>query len=285
MADYESSESILESEGIPMSAPDSTVEMSSPEAQTEQEYEYTARGQKIKEPVSMILKRASQGYDYAQSMFEFNKQKLELEQRYKPYEEINDYASKNQQWWNHVTQSYQNRDTFNQPQARPNSSIPEDLNPVLEPILKDLEDVKSFKAQMLEEKQKAAYEKEDAQLTKDIESIRKDYPGIDFARPDENGKTLEYKVLEHGVQNGIKSFRSAFRDFHHEELVKIARNEGMQSIAKDQQKKTKMGLLGETAAPTKTPAPARSLKSRSYNDLYEEALEEYGIEKQSSRRN
>ena len=31
-----------------------------------QEYEYTASGRTIKEPIEMILKRASQGYDYAQ---------------------------------------------------------------------------------------------------------------------------------------------------------------------------------------------------------------------------
>lgn len=254
-----------------------------PQQPSEPEYEYTARGKTIKEPISAILKRASQGYDYSQVMADLNKQKQEIGEKYKLYSEVDKYASTNPDWWNHVNSQFQqiSAQGSEQPLA---SEEPKDLSPELQPILSEINELKSFKNEFMAEKQRQFREQEDAKLKEEIEGIRKTYPNIDFDSPQEDGKSLELKVLEHGVNNGIRSFKTAFRDFHHEELVRRAKEEGMEATKKELQKNSKLGLLGQTSTPTKGIKQATDLNNQSYNDLLKEAYDELGITNNQMRR-
>ncbi len=251
----------------------------SPQAAQEPEYEYTARGQTIKEPLSAILKRASQGYDYSQVMNDLNRQKQELDMKFKNYAEVDQFAQQNPDWWNYVVQQYSSRGgqaPASQEQTQEQQGERE-LPPELNAIKSELDELKQFKNELLQEKNRQMQEAEDAKLVQEIDEIRKQYPNLDLNRVDESGKTLEVKILEHGVQNNIKSFKTAFRDFYHDELVKRAREEGIELAKKDVARKTKLGLLGESLTPTKQLTEATNLKNRSYDDLTKEALAELGL--------
>lgn len=258
---------------------ESEIPMSAPEQQAEPEYEYTARGKTIKEPISAILKRASQGYDYSQVMQDFNQKQSEFNEKYKLYNEIDQYANQNPDWWTHIQSQYQNRNGQPQQAASPTGELP----PELQPILGEINELKQFKQELMAEKNRQFREQEDNRLKEEIEGVKKSYSNLDFSTPGEDGKTLEIKVMEYGVANGIKSFKTAFRDFYHDELLRRAKEEGMESTKKELQKKTRLGLLGETSTPTKGIKDAGDVKNRSYNDLTREALEELGISNTSIR--
>jgi hypothetical protein len=82
-----------------------------------------------------------------------------------------------------------------------------------------LAEIKQFKDQILTEKNSVKVQEEDKKLAGEVENIRKSFPNLDFDSPDEDGKTLEMKVLQHAVDNNLASFRVAFRDYYHDSLI------------------------------------------------------------------
>ena len=235
-----------------------------------QEYEYTAAGKKIKEPLDMILKRASQGYHYAQEMAALKRQQDEFGKRYSTYEEIDKYATQNPDWFKGIQEAYSKRDSFgqnvNQVDAHGGQAqIPDE-------VAKQIAELKEFKDNLVKEKQEELRKQEDRELDEQIQSIQGKYKDLDFKLPDQEGKTLEYKVLEFANQNGIRSFETAFKAFYHDELVKLASEKAKESVAKDVKARTKKGILD--SAPSKELRPPN--KSLGYEDA-DSILAELGL--------
>lgn len=259
------------SEGIPMSAkPD--PEPAAPTPAPVQEFEYDWRGQKVKEPIDVILKRAGMGRDYnhlveehKSKVSEWEKQRQENDTKYSRYREVDEFVAKNPDWWQHVEQSWQSREK------------PAEIDPNLKPFLDELNQVKSKLSEFEQKEQQLIVSQEDEAFAKEEQGIREKYSDLPWDTPGPDGKSLYYKVLKHGTENGIKSFKTAFTDFYHDELEKRAESRGKEAVVKDTQKKTKLGLLGETQAPKKGITSAQNIKNRSYDDLTREALEELGI--------
>lgn len=255
------------SDGIPMSQEPQTP----PEPQAPQEYEYDWRGQKVKEPLEMILKRAGMGRDYnhlveehKRKVSEWENQRKEYDQKYSRYREIDDYIQKDPNWWDHVQSSYQKKDTSQ-------------VDPNLKPFLEKIEALEGKLSTWEQEKQQHLFKQEDEKLTQEIQGIRKQYADLPWDTPDESGRTLEYRVIEHANQNKIPTFKAAFLDLNHDLLEKRWEARGREAVVKDTQKRSKLGLLGETSAPKKGLTQAVNVKNRSYDDLLKEAFEEEGI--------
>jgi hypothetical protein len=132
-----------------------------------------------------------------------------------------------------------------------------------------------YKSQLEEQQQKQRMAQDDQAYMQSLTEMKKAYPDIDFDSPDAEGKSLEFKVLEYAQQEGLKNFKTAFRDFYHDELQKRAESKAKENFLKDKQKNTKLGVLGITPAPTKN-RPSRDVRSMSWDDLASEALEEMG---------
>jgi len=253
-----------------------------PTQQQVQEFEYTARGQRIKEPIDTILKRASQGYDYSQHMEDIKRQRQELDQ----YRNIYEAAQGNPEWWNQITSAYQNGQpsSFGQQQQNSDPNFQSDPNDPNSELISKLDSIVSekmskfdnFMQESLAEKNLRLRQEEDSKLEKEISDIRKQYSQIDFDSPDESGKSLEMRVLEHANQNGIKSFKTAYRDFYFDQITQKHESIGKEQAMKEIQKRTKLGLLGETRAPQKG-ISVTDHHGKSYRDLAMEALNELEI--------
>lgn len=247
--------------------------------QTIQELEFTWNGKPVKVPLNdqRLKQWAAQGYDYGQKMSEFTQAKTQWEAqraqhdaKVKPYLEIDEYASKNPQWWQKVQEIWKAREQALDPSN---------------PLAKELGQLKTETGEMrqyiLQQKQKEAaieQESEDKALESQIESVRKTYPDLDLSAKDpSDGKTLEYKVLEYAHQNGLRSFDQAFKLFNHDRLVKIAEEKAKENLVKEKQKQTKLGLLGQSSTPRKGLQPADGIKNKSYDQLMKEGAEELGI--------
>lgn len=238
-----------------------------------QEFSFKTGGREVKAPIDKILRWAEQGYDAPNRIGELNKtlesykskeqQFKELQQKYGP---VDEYVRQNPDFWNHVTQSYEQQ--MAQAQQNP-------LHPVVGELQKRLEGLEGIAQSFQAERQQAQAQQEDTQYMSELSAIQKQYPSIDLSTPDESGKSLEYKVLEYANQNGIKKFTTAFRDFYHDELVKRASEEAKEKVINDKQSKSKLGILGISATPTRRVSD--SVKGKSYNDLTNEALAELGL--------
>lgn len=216
----------------------------------------------------------SLGYNYSQRAAELNKTQAELarerqqlSEKYKGYDrygEIDQYARQNPAWWKHVEESWQQRGSHG-------------VDPTLAPILQRLQATESVLEQYQRQQAEEAQKREDQALDGEISEIRKAYPKIDLNAVDELGRSLEYRVLKHANDNGIRSFRAAFRDYLHDQLVSEAQVSAREAIAKDTQAKAKQGVLGRSPAPTKGLNGAANVRGKSYDQLMAEGLAELGV--------
>lgn len=255
---------------------DIPMEQPKPDITPAQEYTLKVNGQDIKAPLDKVLQWAQMGYNYPQKANELNLKQQEFQKRqqeleaqwneretkWAPYKEVDEYAAKNPDWWKQVSQNYQ--------EAIKGATS----NPEVNQIKQEFQEFKKFMQDSMAEKQSQKVLAEDQKFSQEVESIRKAYTNIDFDTPDDDGKSLEMKVLQHAVDNGIGSFKTAFRDYYHDHLINKAKEDGKVAVAKQVQKQTKLGILGETSRPTKGLKPAENIKNKTYSQLAQEALDE-----------
>lgn len=213
-----------------------------------QEFEYSANGKTIKEPIDAILKRASQGYNYAQHMAELKQREQELDSRYnsaveleKKYGEIDKFAQENPEWNDHLHKTWDSRFDITGQGGEPSQQ----QQGVPSQFLQEFNELKSFVDNIKAEKADAAYQSA-------VDQVKNQYPDIDFGQTDpDSGKTLEQQVLDFAEQNSIGKFEPAFKAYYHDKLVERARNEAKDQMAGDIKQRAKAGLLGTSQAPTK----------------------------------
>jgi len=266
--DEAEADALLES----ISNPKEDTEKAQAESKPPEEYSFNYEGKEIKAPMDKLLKWASQGYGAPNRIGELNKQLGEWKQKEShlnelktKYADVDNYVRQNPQWFEAVNQQYQ------QALAKQNQSAQMENHPLMNEfagLRKQVDELSNYKNEIIRTQ-------EDQKYTHDFELLQKANPKVDFVTPDENGKTLEYKVLEYAQQNGINNFKTAFRDFYHEDLLKLKELEAREKVVTDRVGKTKLGILGISPTPTKR--HTESVKGKSYDDLMREAKEELGI--------
>jgi len=253
------------------------------QAPTVKEYELEVNGRKIKATEDKILKWAQMGYDAPNKIGELNGKLTEWEQKAKDaqelkekYGQVDEYIQQNPEWWEHVQNQYQQQIQSAQQQAQQ----AEANDPVLAEVnalKQELNELRDFKLQLETEKAHQERAKEDEALSGEIQGVKQAWRDLPWDEPDEQGKTLEVKVLEHAHLNGIPNFKTAFKDFYFDNLLKMAENRAKTSVSKQIQTNSKLGLLGKSATPVKEVRPAVNTKSKSYSELAREAIDElYG---------
>ena len=232
--------------------------------------EYNADGKTIKEDLASILKRASLGYHSAQRMNELKTKETEWGAKIQAAQEstdrwskFDDYAKQNPEWYDHWQNAYENRNSL-----AGNSSPDGDdqLDSRLQSILdQKLAPIQEHWQGIEQQKQRDALANEDRELESQIQKIRKEHSDIDFdATSPEDGKSLEYKVLEFGSQHGIKDFNVAFKAFYHDQLVTRASERTKDALAKETQANAKKGIIGQRSTPASTATP--NMRGRSWED-------------------
>lgn len=247
------------------------------------EYEFNSRGQavKIKENDPRFQQWLSQGHDYSQNINQFKSEREKWDQDrqkwekdWSVYREIDAFAKQNPDWLNTVQQSYaQQRQSGTQGAIPP--EVKQYLDQQLAPVAQDIPLMKQFLQEMQTQKMEKQQSDEDARLSDAMKSIQAKYQNLDFAAKDESGFSLEHRVLDHAVKNGIPTFKAAFLDYYHDNLEKLAEARGKEATMKEIEKRKKMGLLDESPAPKRQNAPRfgnSGAKSQSWNDLHSEDI-------------
>lgn len=249
-------------------------------------------GKKIKGTREQILKWAQMGYDRPQWAQRFNqekqtweKQRADWEKSWGAYREIDEWAAKNPDAWKHIEQSWQNRHalgapagivggtgTAGVPGADPAQAFFRQFEERFAPRFEKMENELTA---ISKERIAAKERQEDDALTQEIGELREKYPDLLAETLDENGNSPERRVMLHAGQIGTNSFRVAFRDLFHDELVQRAASQGKIAVAKGIQDKTKLGVLGSSPTPQSRRAQVnRNIRDTSYEELENEIREE-----------
>lgn len=252
------------------------------EAPTQSEQDAYELAEGVKVGKDDLINYAKEGYTYKQTAEDFKKKQEEFNQTYSKYSEIDKWAQDNPEQWSYVLENYNKNLTQNNNQNynesnKQNSPDLKGVSPELKSYLDQINDI-NLKVKNLEgfwelDRRK----KEDAALDEEINSIKEKYKFWDFSQKDEAGQTLEQKVLKHAAQIGVDRFEIAFRDLMHDKLIEKAREEGKEGVAKDLERKSKLGILGETKQSIFKVNESKNRKNKSYDELLREGLEDLGV--------
>ena len=272
---------------IPMSAPapkeqptQPTPEGTAPAAPSDEiEFQHEGKPVKISRTDPKFMTWLSQGYNYAQRAQALNQERAKfdqdrqaLEKQYTPYKTVDEYAKQNPEWWSHVQQAFEQRDA--QPKPGDTPELAQIKAQIRQEIMAEIKPIQE-KFTSIEQREAAERVKqEDQALGAEIQSIREKYSNLDWQTPDEAGMTLEQRIIKHAIDNKIESFRAAFRDYSFDHLAKLHEERGKETIQQDLKKRQSLGIIGQSSTPKKGVQQASTVKNKSYEDLFREALSE-----------
>jgi len=255
-------------------AEQSALTFKTPDELLKYSVKYTANGKEISEPIETVLKRASQGYNYAQRMAEIKAQEAQWQKQLEEsksladkYREIDEYARQNPDWFNHWNNAYQNR-------SQGFSNSPEqsgfDPNQITGLIEQKLQPHLGTLQEMQERLNREKVEQENKLLDSQVQKTKQKYADVDFSASDpESGKTLEFKVYELMAQKGYDDFETAYKVLDHDNIVARQIEKAKADLVKAEQQKRKQGIVAEKSA--KKP-DAVNYKQVPENKLIDDAL-------------
>lgn len=252
-----------------------------PDSLMKHKLEYTANGKTVSEDIATILKRASQGYNYAQSAHELKeKQRLvdsqaqEATQISEKWSKFEKYAKENPKWYDHWNTAWENRANPVGNEQAPEGGI--DDNRLTALLEQKLEPIREFITRQQSEQQTMQIREQDQALDQEIKETRAANPSIDFDHSDaETGKTLQWQVLEFANERGM-GFQDAFKVFYHDKLLSTKMEEEKAKWAKDQEANAKRGIIGTSStSEKKTIQP--DLSKSSWDQVAEYAGKQLGI--------
>lgn len=252
-----------------------------------QRFKYQANGREVEEPIDMILKRASQGYNYAQRMAEFKQERErytgELDglkkqsETLSKWKQFDEYAVKNPTWAQHVEEMWAKKDQFSNPDIDPNDPVNQRFAEMEKTYGEKLSRVDKFLAEQEAQKQQAAVAAVDSKLSKAISSVQEKYKDIDFATADETGQSLENRILQHAIDNEIGSFEAAFKDYYWDQLTARERDRALSEKAASTKGDFKAGIVARTAIPSLGAKAKLNPRNSTYEGIYETIIKDYNL--------
>jgi hypothetical protein len=271
----------------PLSAPNENdiAADSSQDSQSEPQVEQVGdkfvlnyKGKEIELDPDKARNYAQKGYDYEKKMRDFKVQKKlyeqELEQeksKYGELAEINEFAKQNPAFEQLIQREWAKIQSGQQLEV-----APEDKVTLLESRLNQVLDKLESQEKQLTMRQQA--EMEAAQETA-IESYKGKYSDFDWDSKDENGATLEDRIMQQMIDKGVKDFEIMADHVLKTELLAKQQMEAKRQIGKQIQHSNKHGLGRVTSkSQQQKTETAKNIRSKSYDDLVAEGLAELGIE-------
>jgi hypothetical protein len=277
MAPEASPEATLE--GQPIEAPQhEAVEEQAPETPDSPEsYTIKYKGKEIGLDNPKYRDFAQKGYDYEQKMHQFRvdsklkeQEYAKREAKYKELEQINDYAKENPQFERLIQEEWARVQA-----GQPREVSAQDKVQVLEARLNQVMDTLTSQKEAEEARRVAEME---ASQEGAISKYKESHPDFDWVKKDGEGRTLEDKIGQAMIDNGVSNFQIMADSFLLKEHMDRKTLEGKETVAKDIQKANKLGLGKVTKKPQMAVKKSENVTDKSYDQLIQEGLAELGIE-------
>ena len=220
---------------------------------------YSASGKEVEESISDILKRASQGYHYSQRMGELKTQETEWQRQIAEsqamsdkYREIDQYARDNPEWFDHWNNAYQNRGMAVGSPEQQGGFDPAQITQMIDQKLAPFQETIQQQKERMESERRS---QEDAALDTQVQATRQEFADIDFAATNpEDGQSLENKVYQFMIDNGVNDFNQAYKMMDYDNIMARQVEKAKADLVKQEQMKRKQGIVSETSGQAKTPA-------------------------------
>lgn len=220
---------------------------------------------------------AHKGYDYEQKMHQLKvdrklkeKEWADRETQFKELEQINNYVKENPAFEQLIQREWAKIQAGGQIEVAPEDRVhvlEARLNQVLDKLENQGRDLEARRIAEIEAKQEMA-----------IDSYKESHSDFDWKKKDENGATLEDRIMQQMIDKGVKDFEiMADYVLKNEQLVRKTL-EAKESMAKDIQKANKLGLGKVTRKSQIVVQGSEDIKNKSYDDLVAESLKELGYE-------
>jgi hypothetical protein len=220
---------------------------------------------------------AHKGYDYEQKMHQFKvdrkleeKKWAEKEAQFKELQQINEYAKENPAFEQLIQREWAKVQAGGQIQVAPEDRVQvleARLNQVLDKLENQGKDLETRRVAEMEAAQELA-----------IESYKDQNSDFDWNSKDEQGATLEDRIMQQMVEKKVKDFEIMADFVLKKERLARKELEAKESVAKDIQKANKLGLGKVTKKSQLGVKKSEDLGNKSYDDLVAESLQELGYE-------
>lgn len=219
---------------------------------------------------------AQKGYDYETKMRDFRVERKLAQQEfekqkalYSELAEINEFAKQNPAFEQLIQREWAKIQSGQQIDV-----APEDKVTLLESRLNQVLEKLDSQEQQLSLRRAA--EMEAAQETS-IEKYKETYSDFDWQTKDENGATLEDRIMQQMLDRGVKDFEIMADHVLKNELLARQQMEAKKKIGKQMQHNAKHGLGRITDHSIQKTNAVQNVRSKSYDQLMSEGLAELGI--------
>lgn len=238
-------------------------------------------GQVIKAPLEKVLNAFRERQHLSDKFSAFNKEREEFEAAKAALGDMNQLSElqKIQQWsqespeeFERFWEMYQNRDNYLK-QGDESGMITAELQS-LRSTIKQQQDAIQQLMSGHEEQQTAA---EIQEVEQEIDAFKSQYGekyGIKLEETDEEGLSLQARIIKHGIDNNIDSFKLAAFDFLEDRLFTTAQQEGRREVADKIKQDRRAGIIGRSATPTTGETNLDPLKMNE-DELMNSALSEF----------
>lgn len=220
-------------------------------------------GQVVKAPLEKVLNAFRERSHLDDKFKQFNTQKEQFDQErqkfgefqelHNKYGEIQKWSEENPEKWNALWDLYQKRDTALLGAEQGNEGA---VSPQVQQLLENMQEqirvlsqdrdarIQSEEERAIQEDVKAV----EAEIANFRDTFGKKY-GINLDEADENGITLQSRILQFGLDKGYQDFETAATMFLRDTLLdtaqQVARNEAVKSV----QQQRKSGILSRSDTP------------------------------------
>jgi len=219
---------------------------------------------------------AQKGYDYEQKMHQFRVDSKLKEQEHekkssalKELEQINEYAKSNPAFEQLIQREWAKVQSGQEVEVAPQDRIQvleSRLNQVLSTLGSQQEEMEARKVAEMEATQEGS-----------IAKYKETNADFDWVKKDETGHTLEDRIGQAMIDNGVKNFKIMADSFLLNEHMNRKTLEGKESLAKDIQKVNKLGLGKVTKKSQLGVSKSDDISKKSYDDLIKESFAELGL--------
>lgn len=243
------------------------------------------RGKDVSLPFSKVKNFAQQAYSYSEDNRTLKSEResfeSERQQHLAEMEEIrriDAYARENPQWLSHWQQAYQAAQQQQQQQPyQGQSDFSNPLQPVVQTLQQQVAELQSHFASHKEQAQTEAESRATKQLDEKISAYREEHPYFDWNTPDDNGQTLEDRVIQYAADNNIGRFNVAADSMLMQQIIDKRVELAKADTAKQIQKQHKLGRGQITDKSQKDAIVGKHRKGMRYDDVMGEVYKELGI--------
>ena len=225
-----------------------------------------------------LVSLAQQGYSYSQRMHELKQREDQLNgksQQYDQYAKLEAAFEKNPGFREKLMQWYQDSLT---PGTAPTATAAPSQSSIPPELLKEIQDLKGWKAEWEKSQQEQKKEKADQEIHAEVESLKSKYARDDWDTPSSNGLTLAKEVMKHAYELGGVKLETAYRDLMWDSHTKSAEITGIKKATENQAAAKKAGVVSGGKSRGASPAAPVNTAEMGYDQIAKLVQQDYGIQ-------